>query len=417
MNTKNRIVGNFCRQVFNLFAIASLFPAFAAGAAGPETTHIALIPFSAPAGNPKLKSAASVLPDLLSATLTQDGHFELVERTKINNVCNELHLTEAGLVSPDTVAKLGQMLSCDWLIGGSLLQSGTNTLLWIKVVNTQNSVLLDLKPLPYNPANFPALAADVARFLAQIKARGQPREFVALGKFEDRSVGTKQADWTPRLTTLVEKTLLGAQVTAWWKEKQWVPFSMSINCNPPASSSDGSRLKLTPAFWVISGNWDWSPAGDEKLDVTIEIQRMGGKKQLLSFAKPAGDEVDKAVVETLLTALKATGSLTAEQALAAEHTMHGNHVEELSKGRGETFTPSRFGPGDAAALHHRYRRLWRKTDGHHGHKFCGTKTRPRARDDEVVAAMVSDQARRHQSAVHERHGAVWRSRCRPEPAG
>jgi curli biogenesis system outer membrane secretion channel CsgG len=94
-----------------------------ASAAETNSIRIAIGPFFAPAGNAALEKAASELPDLLPALLPQESRFQLVERDKVTALWNEMHLAQAGLTSMDTVVKLGRILSCDWLVSGSFVQT------------------------------------------------------------------------------------------------------------------------------------------------------------------------------------------------------------------------------------------------------------------------------------------------------
>src|ERR1700691_2861088 len=103
----------------SLILSALLLWAANSGAADTNSIRLAIGPFFAPADNAPLEKAASNLPDLLTALLPQDGRFQLVERDKVSTIWSELHLAEAGLTSADTVAKLGRMLSCDWLVSGT----------------------------------------------------------------------------------------------------------------------------------------------------------------------------------------------------------------------------------------------------------------------------------------------------------
>lgn len=323
------------------FIFAAAWLCVATCPAETNLVHMAVVPFHAPAGNSKLQNAAQALPDLLTAALSSNSRFQLVEREKINAVWGELHLTEAGLTSADTVAKLGKVLSCDWLVSGSLLPVGTNAQIWVKVIDTQNGVLLDMKALPYDAATFQATAAEIARFLEQAKVRTQPREFIALEKFEDRSVSSTREDWTPRLRALIEKYLLDAGYGVAERDSV-APIFAEYQLQSAGMTADARQVKLKPIFWTVGGSWKWFRDTQDKLSVTINLRKMGGREQMLSFTKPPGEDLEKAVVDAIQSTLKSTGSVTVEQALAAEQKLRSAHLDELSKGRGETYTPSRF---------------------------------------------------------------------------
>jgi TolB-like protein len=222
-----------------------------AGAAETNSVRIAIGPFFAPAGNAALGNAAAALPDLLMVSLSQENRFQLVEREKVNAIWNEMHLAEAGLTSADTVGKLGKILSCDWLVSGSLVPAETGPQVWVKIIDTQSSVVLDLESLPYNSTNFSATAKSISDFLAQAKTRAHPREFIALEKFEDRSVSSTREDWTPRLTALIEKHFLAAGYGVVERESVSPIFS-EYQLQSAGMTADAKRVKLKPAFWVVA---------------------------------------------------------------------------------------------------------------------------------------------------------------------
>ena len=109
-----------------------------------------------------------------------------------------------------------------------------------------------------------------------------------------------------------------------------------------ATADASKRVKLKPAFWVVGGSWKWLVGQQNKLSVSIDINKMGGGEQLLSIAKPPGAELEKAVVDAIQDALKASGSVRDEQALAAEEKFRTEQLAVLTKFREEARLPSRF---------------------------------------------------------------------------
>jgi len=306
------------------------------GAAETNSIRLAIGPFFAPAGNMSLEKAASELPDLLTASLSQQNRFQLVEREKVNAIWNEMHLAEAGLMSADTVGKLGRILSCDWLVSGSFVQTGSGTQIWVKVINTQDSVVLDLQAVPYNGTNFSATADAIAKFLAQTGSRSRPREFMAMGKFEDMSLSSTREDWSPRLAALIEKHFLAAGYGIVEREAMGPIFAEYQLQTAGLTGDSTNQVKLKPAFWIVDGKCKWIYDTQDKLSVTIRIQKVGGGEQEFSFTQPPGDDLEKAVVEAIQSALTNANSMTLEQAQKEEGKIRSGHVGELVKGRGET---------------------------------------------------------------------------------
>jgi hypothetical protein len=88
------------------------------------------------------------------------------------------------------------------------VQVETNTQVWVKVIDVQSSVVLDLQSFPYNAANFSATISAISDFVAQINPRSQPRQFIALGNFVCRNSTPGHREWSVRLQVLIEKHFL-----------------------------------------------------------------------------------------------------------------------------------------------------------------------------------------------------------------
>jgi len=300
-----------------------------AGAAETNSIRLAIGPFFAPAGNVALEKAASELPDLLAALLPQDGRFQLVERDKVTAIWNELHLAQAGLTSADTVIKLGRILSCDWLVSGSFVKTESGTQIWVKVINTQDSVVMDLQSVPYVQDNITATADAIASFLGQARSRERPREFIALGRFNDYSISSTHEDWSQRLLILLEKHFLAAGYGVVERDAV-APIFAEYQFQAAGHTGDSTnQVKLKPAFWIVDGGCKWIHDTQDKLSVTIRIQKMGGGEQEFLLAQPPGEELEKAVLDTVQSALAGTGSPTLEQAQAGEEKMRAEHLANL----------------------------------------------------------------------------------------
>jgi curli biogenesis system outer membrane secretion channel CsgG len=324
-----------CASALALFVIN-------ARAAESNSVRLAVVPFFAPPGNSDLQQIASRAPDLLMVELSHDNRFQLVEREKINAVWSELHLAEAGLTSADTVGKLGRILSCDWLVSGSFVQTEISIQVWIKVIDTQNSVVLDLKAVPYNPANFSETVSNVAAFLTQVGSHSTPHQFVSLENFVDTSASSAHADWSQQLSALIEKDFLAAGFGVVEREAMSPIFSEYQLQTAGLTGDSTNRVKLKPAFWIVDGTCKWVYDTQDKLSVELRIRKAGGGEQILRFTKLPGDELEKAVVESIQSALTNTSPMTLEQAEAGEANIRTAHIQELTKFRGELPMSTRY---------------------------------------------------------------------------
>ena len=324
------------RSVIFRFVFLGLFLATTATVmAQTKPARLAIGPFFAPADNPTLVTAANAMPDLLTASLSQDPRFQLVERQQVNAIWSEMHLTEAGLTSADTVMKLGKMLSCDLLISGTFAQTPDGPLIWIKVINPQTSLLQDLQSFPAAGTNADATTAAISQFIIQAGSRSTPREFIAVGKFEDQTTAPGKEDWAPKIVAMVEKHFMAMGYGVAERDAVNPIFSEYQFQAEGMTGNDPNRVKLAPAFWMIDGGCKWIQTTGDKLSVVIRFRRAGTPEQLFSFSKP-GDAVEEALVETIQSALTNAGSITAIEARQFEEKTVSAHADELFHGRGET---------------------------------------------------------------------------------
>jgi len=158
---------NCCRPVI---CGALLLWGTSAGAAETNMLRLAIGPIFAPAGNAALEKAATTLPDMITADLSRDSRFQMVERDKVNAIWSEIHLAEGERMSANAVIKMGHFLSCDWLVSGSFAQTDTGPQIWVKVINIQDSVVVDLECVPFDQTNYSATAKAIADFLVKARA-------------------------------------------------------------------------------------------------------------------------------------------------------------------------------------------------------------------------------------------------------
>ena len=328
------------RRVFpfiflKLFAVMLALFAINVGDAQTNSFRLAVVPFSVPPGNSDIQKIAASAPDLLMAALSHDNRFQLVEREKINAVWSELNLAESGLVSADTVAKFGRVLSCDWLVSGSIVQVETNTEVWVKVIDVQSSVVLDLQSFPYNAANFSATISAISDFVAQINPHAQPRQFIALGNFVCQNSTPGHREWTQRLPALIEKHFLALGYGV--VERSTVsPIFSEYQLETAGLTGDSTnRVRLKPAFWIVSGEYKWIYDTPEKVSMFLRVQKVGAAEQIFPLTKPPGYALEKAVVDSIQSVLTDTGPMTLGQAETGEANIRTAHIQELVKGRSE----------------------------------------------------------------------------------
>lgn len=326
-------VSNFL--FLKLFAVALALFAINVSEAQTNSVRLAVVPFFAPPGRGDIQQIAANTPDLLMVELSHENHFELVEREKVNAIWSELNLAKSGFVSADTVEKFGRILSCDWLVSGSIVQVETNTQFWVKVIDVQSSVVLDLQAFPYDAANFSATISAISDFLAQVNPHSQPRQFIALGKFADMSLSSAHGDWAQILSAMIEKHFLAAGYGVVEREAVAPIFSEFQLETAGLTADSTNRVKLKPAFWIVDGGCKWIYGAQEEVSVALRVQKIGGVEQIFRFTKPPGDELEKAVLESIQSALTNANQMTSEQERFAEASIRAAHAIELVTGHDE----------------------------------------------------------------------------------
>jgi|GEM_PF-4582471 TolB-like protein len=325
------------------FVLVSLVQPRPASAAEAQVTRLAIGPFFAPVASEKLQQAGKFLPELLVAELSHQSRFQLVEREKVQAVWNELHLTASGLVARDNVARLGHLLACDWLVSGTLVQHDGRTVVWTKVLDIRNGVVLDLNASPYDGADLDRTVAAIATFLGQAGTQSKARQFLAMGPFVDMNprLSAAREDWSKRFAAAIEKHFheagfgiveMGA-VTPIFEERRLEAAGLT--------GHPEQRVKLQAAFWLVDGGCEWTAAG--QLNVGLRVQQVGGAEQMFRFTAPADETAEKKLVETIAKALANTNTFPPQLAAKAEADLLAARGMELAT-RNSPFRPSASAP-------------------------------------------------------------------------
>ncbi len=118
-------------------------PAQAAEEAAPILVPTsAVLPFEARGRQAENDQAGKSVSDLLFVTLLENGAANLVERAELDKALNELHLSAAGLVAPESQLQLGRLIGAKILISGSLFETGGKKYVVAKVIGTETSRVL-----------------------------------------------------------------------------------------------------------------------------------------------------------------------------------------------------------------------------------------------------------------------------------
>lgn len=100
---------------------------------------IAILPFDK-------KGESSLLTDIvydkLIDSFLEQSRFKLVERQKLQNILQELHLSSTDLVDPEKASSLGKIISADAILAGSIIETPDSIEVISRLIDTETSTVL-----------------------------------------------------------------------------------------------------------------------------------------------------------------------------------------------------------------------------------------------------------------------------------
>jgi hypothetical protein len=228
----------------------------------------------------------------------------------VQQVVDELNLSSAGLTSRESVVKVGNLLACDWLVSGTIVQVDSGTYLWTKIISVRDGILRDLNVIPYRDSDSTDLAGKIAKFIEQAPSRTQPTEFIALGPFVSLSapLGGQREDWVLRIKTLIEKKSFSAGfgVTDIGAIN---PIFQERRLEAAGLKSGADRVQLQSDFWLVDAGCRWLDTNANQLFVGLRVQRVGGPEQIFLITNSANRAIENDILAAFEKALANTNRL------------------------------------------------------------------------------------------------------------
>ncbi|HWY30023.1 MAG TPA: CsgG/HfaB family protein, partial [Candidatus Acidoferrum sp.] len=299
----------------------------------PNQVRLAVGPFSDSDGNQSFKDAVTLLPDLLTARLSADGRFQLLERQRISELWNELNLTVNGLDSSTTMLKLGKVLACDWFVTGSFVTTGTNTQIWVTVINTRDGVVRDVRLFPFQRGKVDDLAGQITAFLDQVQTNELPMKFIALGRFLDMSTSSKHEDWSWRLRTLIETRFRATGYSVVDNETVSPLFDEFQLQQAGFSESETNRVRFKTPFWLVDGLCKWVRDTNDELSVAIRIRQLGAGEYVIHLRAAPGAEMESNILNAIAVQLAGTNQVSAGAATLAEADLYSKEFQAVTRGK------------------------------------------------------------------------------------
>ena len=87
------------------------------------------------------KEVAKYVQEDVTTALVNSGQFNVVERSKLKSVLDELQLAQTGLVDPASVKQVGKLLGADIILTGTLAPTGDEWNVNLRVINTETGLI------------------------------------------------------------------------------------------------------------------------------------------------------------------------------------------------------------------------------------------------------------------------------------
>ncbi len=321
--------------LLSFFAAFCSLPLFAGDSSPTPTPTIraAIGPYFAPISSTELRQAGSRFSELLAVELSSQPKFQVVERQQVNGLIQEMKLGMAGLTSRQTVSEFGKMLSCDWVITGSLVETRNGVHVWTKIIDARTGVIVGMNATPYLPARMNLTVSNVMAFLATAEPRSTPRQLLAVGRiFGVRPRTTKgREDWSRRIQALLEREFSAAAdfgvlemeaVTSLFEERR-----LAANNGKPGDEIQGSS-----ACWFIDGGWKWIDETSNRLWIGLRVQLVGGPEQFFRFESDS-KEAESAILKAIRQGLANTNRFPDLEPTSAEIMILNYRATEMMEMR------------------------------------------------------------------------------------
>jgi len=88
------------------------------------------------------KEVAHYVQEDVATALVNSGQFNVVERLKLKSVLEELKLSQAGLIDPNSAKKIGKLLGADTILTGTLAATGEQWSVNLRLINTEAGLII-----------------------------------------------------------------------------------------------------------------------------------------------------------------------------------------------------------------------------------------------------------------------------------
>jgi tetratricopeptide (TPR) repeat protein len=245
--------------------------------------------------------------DLVLVRLGSAKNLQTIDRQSLDKVLQESALSLSGLVRAQSAVKVGKLLRADWFLLGSAAQvNGTNYVV-VRIVDARTGVMRDAAVFGVQKG-VTQLASDLALFIVQSRAAasqaGKPREYLALGTFQDLSLNNRQADSPAKLRGYLTAAYQGrSNITL--LEREFVnTLQQEVILDLAGLTDEGGTNSTQPmqaAFWMVDGSYQSYQASGFEVEIALRIRRAFGQTMTQTLRGPPDDKLFRKIQDTIET--------------------------------------------------------------------------------------------------------------------
>ena len=253
---------------------------------------------------------SSRLVDLLTTRLATAAEFEVIERAEIEQVAKEAALSLSRWVKPSEAAQVGRLLRADWLLVGTFMKLGETNCVVGRIVDAQTGVVRDLTCVPDVEADLLRTVGALADFAVGSRRKGstlEQRVFLGVGGFEDAGVNNRHPELRNDIRLKLEETFQGTTVAV--VERTMVnPLLNELRLSMGGMTAPASAAPVAlPAFFLVDGTYQSLYEGQQKIELLLRVEEIGGRPGVIKIKAAPGDELLGRVVAVLRSMVRERG--------------------------------------------------------------------------------------------------------------
>ncbi|HYV26505.1 MAG TPA: CsgG/HfaB family protein, partial [Candidatus Eisenbacteria bacterium] len=280
-----------------------------------QPLRLAVTEFSFGAKTESLRDDGAKLNDLLTARLSREAQFQLVERVELDRVLKEKALSVSGLTQPGKAVQIGKLVKADWLCLPSFQNIEGTNYVFAKIVDVNSGAIRDITSVTLERTNLVATAEALATFLISSRSYVQTpkdRVFVAFGAFQNLGINSRYAGFGDRLRAAMARRFQGTRIAV-VERSQVTPLLNEIRLAAGGLTQPANKAaSIQPAFFIVDGYYQSFYDTESKINIVLCIEMPGNRKQTFSI-RELPEAVENKIAASIQMALTNVATVSVSQ--------------------------------------------------------------------------------------------------------